>query len=134
MRYPTVPIPRQDPRRSMIDPFLGLEMEDVYALMVLFFPAMCAYGLQAPSIVTLALGGVAVLAAVPLVLLYDGQGRRNYAHVVAWVTWRFWSPRVLLPSTAGLPHRQPLLYVEEVDDRGRVLRRRVLHDPAPAAR
>lgn len=127
MRLPPVPVPRVDPRRSAVDPFLGLESDDLMAAGALLVPAAALYsfGSGAAALVAAIAGAV---AAVPLILWSPVAGRRGYARLMAWLTWH-WEPRRCDPPGAGADASLPHMYAVEVTSDGRRGRRFLLPDP-----
>ncbi len=131
MRLAPVPVPRVDPRRSAVDPFWGLESEDLMAAGGLILPAaaLYTYGSSTAAIVA---GIAGALAAVPLILWPARDGRRGYARLLAYATW-LWEPRRCDPPSVDRAEALPYMYATEVMSDGRRGRRHVLPDP-PARR
>ena len=132
MRLSPVPVPRVDPRRSALDPFIGLESEDLIAAAALLAPAAVLYTYG--SSLAAAIAGIAgAAAAVPLILFSPQNGRRGYARLLAWVTW-LWEPGRCDPLTVDRAGALPYMYAQEVTSDGARGRRRLLPDPPTAPR
>ncbi len=127
MRLPPVPVPRVDPRRSALDPFLGLESDDLMAAGALLVPAAVLYSYSS-HLAALVAGIVGVVAAIPLILFPPVGGRRGYARLLAWATWLFVHRRCDPPSV-DREQSLPPIYAQEVLADGSRGRRFLLPDP-----
>ncbi len=132
MRLAPIPVPRVDPRRSALDPFFGLEGDDMIAAGGCILPALALYSLGSTT-AAIAAGVVGAVAAVPLILWPPQGGRRGYARLVAWATW-LWEPRRCDPPSVDRDQTLPPIYTMEVISDGSRGRRRLLPDPPTAPR